>query len=90
MFRLQLPSEATVKQIELAQNSTMTIPGVELKRSEESTQRREGLLILFTLVAYGAAWVGSHLFFHVESLIFSLLGLALLVVAWLSWWLRDS
>ncbi len=77
-------------QIELAQGAAKGIPGVEAMRDQSMTQRREGLLIFLTMLAYGAAWVGSHLLFHLEGLIFPLLGLALLVVAWLSWRLRRD
>lgn len=77
-------------QVEQAQGDARGISGAEAKRNESMTQRREGLLIFLTLLAYGAAWVGSHLLLHFESLTFPLLGLALLVVAWLSWRLRRD
>lgn len=77
-------------QVEQAQVEGSGISGAEAKRNESMTQGREGLLIFLTLLAYGAAWVGSNLLLHFESITFPLLGLALLVVAWLSWRVRRD
>jgi hypothetical protein len=79
-----------MKQIELAQRSAIGVPGAKGKIGEARAQNREGVLIVFTIAAYGAAWIGSNLLFHLESYSIPLLGLVLLMIGWLLWRLRHG